>query len=67
MEERITSLELKIMDLEHTVSELNGVVTEQYRVIQKLELSHKILHERLNSLTTPETADARDEPPPPHY
>ena len=67
MEERLTGLELKIMELEHTVAELNSVVTEQYRIIQQLELGHKLLQERMSNLTAPDTADVRDEPPPPHY
>lgn len=67
MEERLTTLELKMMELEHTVAELNEVVTEQYRTIDLLKQNNKQLQLRINALAEPDTSDIRNEPPPPHY
>lgn len=44
---RLESLELKLMELEHTVQQLNDVVLRQYRDIDMLRQSQALLQEKL--------------------
>jgi uncharacterized coiled-coil protein SlyX len=69
VEARIETLELKLMDLENTLSELNDVILRQYRDIERMQLQHVELISRLpGSTDDPAVAlpTARDEVPP-HY
>ena len=66
-EQRIESLELKLMDVENTVQELNEVILRQYHDIERLQLQQVELMNRMQN--TPEgaaTPTAQDELPP-HY
>ena len=66
-EQRIESLELKLMDVENTVQELNEVILRQYHDIERLQLQQVELMNRIQN--TPEgaaTQTAQDELPP-HY
>ena len=66
-EQRIESLELKLMDVENTVQELNEVILRQYHDIERLQLQQVELMNRMQN--TPEgaaTPTAQDERPP-HY
>ena len=66
-EQRIESLELKLMDVENTVQELNEVILRQYHDIERLQLQQVELMNRIQN--TPEgaaTPTAQDELPP-HY
>ena len=67
MEHRLERLEMKLMDLEMTVSELNEVLTRQYTLIDALQLENQKLNARLAALGEQLVADQRDETPPPHY
>ncbi|MCB1755362.1 MAG: SlyX family protein [Gammaproteobacteria bacterium] len=67
MEERLYALEIKLMELEQTVSELNDVLTEQFKVIDQLEYSNRQLNSKIAALGEADETDVRDEPPPPHY
>ena len=67
MEERIEALEIKLMEMELTVNELNDVVTNQYRLIDKLNKANIELNNKFASMAESGTTDVRDEPPPPHY
>ena len=66
-ESRLIDLEIKLMDMENSLSELNGIVIAQHRRIERLELVNIELNRRLASLDNSATGDVRDEPPPPHY
>ncbi len=66
MEQRIEALEIKLMEMELTVNELNEVVIEQYRLIDQLTKANIELNNKFASMSEPGTADAHEEPPP-HY
>ncbi|NND91042.1 MAG: SlyX family protein [Granulosicoccus sp.] len=64
---RIEILELKLMDLESTVQELNDVILRQYRDIERLHSLHLKLSDALQgSNENPANPTLRDELPP-HY
>lgn len=67
MEERLYTLEIKIMELEQSLAELNTVVTEQFHRIEKLEITNRQLGQKIATLGESDEKDVRDEPPPPHY
>lgn len=63
---RIETLELKLMHLENTVHELNQVILQQYRDIERLQLQQlELLHrsDGSNQAATPSPGDEL----PPHY
>ena len=66
MESRIQSLELKLMDMEITLEQLNEVVVRHESTITKLNRKLEIYESQLQSLTAP-IAKESDETPPPHY
>lgn len=61
---RIESLEAHVAHQERVIADLNEVVTEQWRRIDRLERMAKHLRETLEAL--PQQRDG-PEPPPPHY
>ena len=67
-EAHIESLELKMMDLENTVQELNDVILRQYKDIERLQLQQDELMNRMagSSTGTEATPSLLDEVPP-HY
>lgn len=67
MENRITDLEIRITHQEAAMEEMNGVLLEQHKLIQKLrdELNHQ--QRQLRDMNSSNIADASDETPPPHY
>ncbi len=67
MESRIHALEIKIMELEISVEDLNDVIVRQYMIIEQLQSVQKQLTYRLNSLASTAAEDNINEPPPPHY
>ncbi|MEE9319097.1 MAG: SlyX family protein [Granulosicoccus sp.] len=68
---RLESLELKLMELEHTVQQLNDVVLRQYRDIDALRQSQALLLEKLansdNTASIHENSATLADEPPPHY
>jgi len=48
--QRLDALELKLMDVENTVSELNQVIVEQYREIEQLKTNQLRLGGLIDSL-----------------
>jgi len=71
MNARLETLELKIMELENTVSELNEVILTQYKEHQGLTAMVEQLSARLSHMSDAGGADdaqpsASDEVPP-HY
>ncbi|MDQ6997054.1 MAG: SlyX family protein [Mariprofundus sp.] len=67
MQERLTELETKISYQEHTIAELNDVVTRQQCQIDQLEKHVKQLQAHLKQSANPEIARPEEEMPPPHY
>ncbi|MDO6461100.1 SlyX family protein [Granulosicoccaceae sp. 1_MG-2023] len=66
-EQRVIDLEIKLMDMEHTLSELNDTIISQQQRIERLELVNIELNRRLAGLDQGAVGDIRKEPPPPHY
>jgi len=64
---RLEQLELKMMDLENSVQELNDVVLKQYRDIEQLQKTNSDLQRKLDSINGggPEPTAADEVPP--HY
>lgn len=67
MQERLVELETKISYQDHTIAELNDVVTCQQQQIDQLEKNVKRLQEHLLQSTSPDIIRPDEEVPPPHY
>ncbi|MFT6878158.1 MAG: putative coiled-coil protein SlyX [Granulosicoccus sp.] len=67
-EAHLEPLELKMMDLENTVQELNDVVLRQYKDIERLQLQQQELMNRMASSSAgADTAPSAVDEVPPHY
>lgn len=67
MEERFISLETRHAFLEETVNDLNKVVYDQQKQIDKLTMAIISLEEKFKDLSPSNVMDSKDETPPPHY
>lgn len=67
MEERITELELRYMQHENTIQELNDTVCRQEQSILRLERELLLMREQLSMLAPSAQGEAELEEPPPHY
>jgi len=67
MQNRLVELETKISYQEHTIAELNDVVTRQQRQIDQLERAMQQLRQHLKQNSSAELARPEEEIPPPHY
>ncbi|GFE60173.1 hypothetical protein AOG2_07610 [Geobacter sp. AOG2] len=67
MEERITELELRFMQQEHTIQELNDTVCRQEITIERLVRDQNLIREQLRLLAPSINRSADEEEPPPHY
>lgn len=65
--ERLEQLELKMMDLEVTIQQLNEVVLKQYRDIEQLRQANSDLERKLDTINEPGPAPAASDEVPPHY
>lgn len=66
-DQRLETLELKVMELENTVTELNDVIIRQYAELDRVKSLIGQLEQRLSSAAESATGDPAEEPPPPHY
>ncbi len=66
MENRITELESRLAFLEHTVNELNDVVTNQDALLRKQEQQNKDILQQIQDLGEPTKQEPQNEVPP-HY
>jgi len=66
LESRIQAVELKLMDMEISVEQLNEVVIRQEKTIAELTRKLEMYESQLQSLTSP-VAKESEETPPPHY
>lgn len=64
---RLEQLELKMMDLEVSLQQLNDVVLRQYRDIEQLRQSNSELERKLDSINEPGPAPTAQDEVPPHY
>lgn len=66
MEERINELEMRYMQQEITIGELNDIVCRQELVLERLQRDFAALKEQMLSMSPSESRDAEQEVPP-HY
>lgn len=64
---RLVELEMRLSFQEDTLQKLNEVITQQARVIQKLERETASMQAQLKNIAPSLIADADQETPPPHY
>lgn len=67
MEERINELELRYMQQEHTIQELNDIVCHQELVLEQLRRDFATLKEQFLVMSPSASGDSSQEEPPPHY
>jgi SlyX protein len=67
MEERINELELRYMQQEYTVQELNDIVCCQALAIEALKREFATLKEQFLVMSPSVSRDPSQEEPPPHY
>ncbi len=67
VDQRLEDLEIKQMDLENTIAELNAVIIQQYDKLEKFEQRQNRLLQRIEELSDGTGSDQQEEPPPPHY
>jgi len=64
---RLEQLELKMMDMEVTMQQLNDVVLQQYRDIEHLRLENSAMQRKLDSINEPGPEPSISDEVPPHY
>ena len=67
IDDRLNELEMRLAFQDHTVSQLNDVVTTQERRIAQLERELMSLKGQIKTLAPSIVAPASEETPPPHY
>jgi SlyX protein len=65
--DKITGLEIRLAQQEHTLDELSGVVAEQSRMIDLYREQLRRLTDRMLNVEDTAPGKGPDEPPPPHY
>jgi SlyX protein len=66
--ERLNTLEMRIAHQDETIEDLNRIVTEQWKTIDRLTREVAMLTERVKQAEQAAlTSDPGDEPPPPHW
>jgi SlyX protein len=67
MNERLTELEMRVAFQDQTIQDLNEVVTDQQRQIDRLTQELGAIKSRLAALAPAMVIPQEDEKPPPHY
>jgi SlyX protein len=67
MNDDIVDLQTRLAFQDGVLEELNQVITDQQKQIDRLELSLTALKGQLESLQHTQMMRQSDEPPPPHY
>lgn len=67
MEERINELEIRYMQQEQTIQELNEIVCRQESILEKLQRDFAALKEQFLVMSPSVSRDPDQEEPPPHY
>lgn len=67
LESRVTDLEIQLTHQERTIEELNEVVTDQQRLMRKMETELAQVREQLLLVAPSLVQSPDDEEPPPHY
>jgi len=66
-DDQLIDIETKIAHQEHTVAELNDVLTSQQAQIANLELQVRTLTDRVKAISEAAPGGGDDDGPPPHY
>ena len=66
-EQRMIDIEEKLAHQEHTLDEVNAVLTDQQAQLTRLELICQSLAEKLRTMSSVPDVDRRDDARPPHY
>jgi SlyX protein len=65
---RLDALEMRIAHQDETIEDLNRIVTDQWKAIDRLTREVAMLTERVKQAEQAAlTGDPGDEPPPPHW
>jgi SlyX protein len=67
MNKRLTELEVRVAFQDKTIQDLNEVVTNQQRQIDRLAKALEAMKSRLSGLAPAMVMPQEDEKPPPHY
>ena len=67
MNERLTELEVRVAFQDQTIQDLNEVVTDQQRQIDRLTQELEAIKSRLAGLAPSMVIPQEEEKPPPHY
>jgi uncharacterized coiled-coil protein SlyX len=67
MEERINELEMRYMQQEVTIQELNDIVCRQELAIESIKREMATLKEQFMAMSPSVSRDPDQEEPPPHY
>ncbi|HSW52332.1 MAG TPA: SlyX family protein [Sulfuricaulis sp.] len=67
MNERLTELEVRVAFQEKTIQDLNEVVTDQQRQLDRLAQELEAVKSRLAALAPALVIPQEEEKPPPHY
>ena len=67
VESRIVDLEMRFMQQESTIEELNKVVISHEKVIEVLTRELELLKKQVQAASPSLIRDASEETPPPHY
>jgi SlyX protein len=67
VEDRLIDLETRIGFQEHTIEQLNQVIVDQQKQLDRLALRLEQTEERMKSLQSSNIALPHEEAPPPHY
>jgi len=64
MEDKVTDIEIHLAHLQRTVDELNDIVVQQGKEIDRLKKNNRLLKESIDAQII---KNEEDEVPPPHY
>jgi SlyX protein len=67
MDERVTELEIRFMQQEKTILELNDAVYRQELVLERLQREMTVMREQLTTASPSINRTMEEEEPPPHY
>ena len=67
MEQRINELEIRYMQQEVTIQELNEIVCRQELILEQLQREITMLKEQFFAMSPSVSRDPDQEEPPPHY
>lgn len=67
MEERINELEMRYMQQEQTIGELNEIICRHEQILEKLQRDFATLKEQFMVMSPSVSRDSDQEEPPPHY